>query len=240
MRQFQRPFIEFRIYSQFVANILKIFYVLCIYVYIFALYILFAPWSYTSHRLMFFVVNRTENKAYLILSYDARTGIARGTRGVMPIIQPNHKYTAVSSRTGPVDWCDHENSTDVKFLRGLHSALRAINRMGDKNRTGPMVGCDWGISRWTFQEKMALSTLYVGMTVYKGEICSIACIKHCNLIHRGYCLLLCRVSLTDLLPSFVMSCELWNYLSLYCIYQNPINWIFCCGFLNTLNYITYI
>ena len=38
-------------------------------IYIFALYILFAPWSYTSHRLMFFVVNTTENKAYLILSY---------------------------------------------------------------------------------------------------------------------------------------------------------------------------
>ena len=57
-------------YSKLVANILRIFYVLCIYVYIFfALYILFAPWSYTSHRLMFFVVNTTENKAYLILSY---------------------------------------------------------------------------------------------------------------------------------------------------------------------------
>ena len=43
------------------------FVYICIY--IFALYILFAPWSYTSHRLMFFVVNTTENKAYLILSY---------------------------------------------------------------------------------------------------------------------------------------------------------------------------
>ena len=32
---FQRPFIEFRIYSKLVANILGIFYVLCIYVYIF-------------------------------------------------------------------------------------------------------------------------------------------------------------------------------------------------------------
>ena len=39
------------------------------YIYIFALYILFAPWSYTSHRLMFFVVNTTENKAYFILSH---------------------------------------------------------------------------------------------------------------------------------------------------------------------------
>ena len=29
----------------------------------------FETWSYTSHRLMFFVVNTTENKAYLILSY---------------------------------------------------------------------------------------------------------------------------------------------------------------------------
>ena len=79
--------------------------------------------------------------------YDARTGTARGTRGVMRIIQPNHQYTAVSSRTGPLAWCDHENSTDVKFLRALHSALRARNRTGDKNRTGPVVGCDWGITR---------------------------------------------------------------------------------------------
>ena len=65
----------------------------------------------------------------------------------MRIIQPNHQYTAVSSRTGPLAWCDHENSTDVKFLRALHSALRARNRTGDKNRTGPVVGCDWGITQ---------------------------------------------------------------------------------------------
>ena len=49
--------------------------------------------------------------------YVARTGIAQGTHGVLQIIQPNHKYTAVSNCTGPVAWCDHENSTDVKFLR---------------------------------------------------------------------------------------------------------------------------
>ena len=40
-----------------------------VYMYISALYILFAPGSYTSHWLMFFVVNTTGNKAYLILSY---------------------------------------------------------------------------------------------------------------------------------------------------------------------------
>ena len=33
--------------------------------------------------------------------YDARTGIARGTRGVLRIIRPNHKYADVSSRMGP-------------------------------------------------------------------------------------------------------------------------------------------
>ena len=77
---------------------------------------------------------------------SARTGIARGTRGVLRIIQPTHKYTDVSSRTGPVAWCDLGNSTDVKFLRALHSALQARNRSGDKNRTGPVVGCDWGIN----------------------------------------------------------------------------------------------
>ena len=55
-------------------------------------------------------------------AYDDYTGIARGTRGVLRIIRPNHKCTAVSSCTGPVTWCDHENSTDVKFLRAPHSA----------------------------------------------------------------------------------------------------------------------
>ena len=29
----------------------------------------------------------------------------------------------------------------------IHSALRTRNRTGYKNRTGPMVGCDWGIRR---------------------------------------------------------------------------------------------
>ena len=77
---------------------------------------------------------------------DARTGIARGTLGVLRIIQPNRNYADVSSRTGPVAWCEHGNSNDVKFLRALHSALRARNRTGDKNRTGPVVGCDWGIT----------------------------------------------------------------------------------------------
>ena len=46
--------------------------------------------------------------------YDARAGIARDARGVMRIIRPNHKCTAAPSRTGPVAWCDHENSADVK------------------------------------------------------------------------------------------------------------------------------
>ena len=78
--------------------------------------------------------------------YDARMGITQGTRGVLRIIQPNHNYVDVSSRMGPVAWCDHGNSTDVKFLWAFHSALRARNRTGDKNRMGPVVGCDWGIS----------------------------------------------------------------------------------------------
>ena len=77
--------------------------------------------------------------------HDARTGHTRGPCGVLWIIQSNHKCTVVSSRTGPLAWCDHENSTSVKFLRALHSALWARNRTGAKNRTGPVVGCDWGI-----------------------------------------------------------------------------------------------
>ena len=75
--------------------------------------------------------------------HDAHTGIARGSREVLRIIQPNHQYADVWSRTGPVAWCDHGNSTDVKFLWVLHSASRASNRTGDKNRTGPVVGCNW-------------------------------------------------------------------------------------------------
>ena len=77
--------------------------------------------------------------------YDARTGIARSTRGVLEIIKPNRMYTAMWSHTRPVACCDHETSTDVKFLQAVHSTLRARNRVGDKNRTGPVVGCDWGI-----------------------------------------------------------------------------------------------
>ena len=77
--------------------------------------------------------------------YDARTDTARGTRGVLRIIQPNHKYADSSSRTGFVAWYDHGKSTDIKFLRALHLALLARNRTGDKNHTGPVVWCDWGI-----------------------------------------------------------------------------------------------
>ena len=94
--------------------------------------------------------SRRKWKTLKIPVRGAHKGTVRGTRGVMRIIQPNHKYTAVSSRTGPVAWCDHENSTEVKFLRALHSALRARNRTGDKNRTGPVVGCDWGITQTKF------------------------------------------------------------------------------------------
>ena len=75
----------------------------------------------------------------------ARTVPVWGTHGVLRIIWPNHKCTTMSSRMGPVAWCDHENSTDVNFLRALHSASRARNCTGDKNRTGLVVRCDWGI-----------------------------------------------------------------------------------------------
>ena len=57
------------------------------YIYIFALYILFAPWSYTSHRLMFFVVNTTENKAYLILSYSCAKSNVEVKAPIMDIQQ---------------------------------------------------------------------------------------------------------------------------------------------------------
>ena len=73
------------------------------------------------------------------------TGIARGTRGVLRFIRPNLKCIAVSRCTGPVIWFDHENNTDVKSPRAIHSALRGRNRTGDKNRTGPVVGCEWVI-----------------------------------------------------------------------------------------------
>ena len=78
--------------------------------------------------------------------YDARTGISQDPCGVPWIIRSNHKCTPVSNCTGTVAWCHHENSTGVKFLWAFHSALWARNRTGDKNRMGPVVGCDWGIS----------------------------------------------------------------------------------------------
>ena len=73
-------------------------------------------------------------------------GIARVSCGVFKI--SNHKCTTLSSRTVPIVWCDHQNSSRGKFLRVLHSALPARNRSGAKSRTGPVVGCDWGIMRY--------------------------------------------------------------------------------------------
>ena len=52
---------------------------------------------------------------HYIFSYGARTTPARGPRGVLLIIRWNHKCAAVSNRTGPVVWCDHENSNILHF-----------------------------------------------------------------------------------------------------------------------------
>ena len=68
---------------------------------------------------------------------DARTGIAQGPCGILRIIRSHHKCAAVSSRTGPDAWCDHGNSTGVKFLLELHSDLWARNRVGAKIVWGP-------------------------------------------------------------------------------------------------------
>ena len=68
---------------------------------------------------------------------DARTGIAQGPCGILRIIRSHHKCAAVSSRTGPDAWCDHGNSTGVKFLLELHSDLWARNRVGAKLVWGP-------------------------------------------------------------------------------------------------------
>ena len=65
--------------------------------------------------------------------HDSCTGITRGLFGVLRIIPSNHKCKAVSSRTGPAAWCDHENSTGVKFLWALQTALRGTH--------GPPYGC---------------------------------------------------------------------------------------------------
>ena len=90
---------------------------------------------------------------------DSRAGPVRGT--------------AVSNRTGPIAWYNHENSADVKFPRALHSALRARNRTGDKNRTGSVVGCDWGIRRgyevWGVKLYRAINMHMYGLQV-NGEV----------------------------------------------------------------------
>ena len=95
-------------------------------------------------------------------------GHRTGTRGVLRIIRPNHKCTVVSSRPGPVAWCDHENSTDVKFLRARHSALRARNRMGDKKHTGPVVRGDWGITEICGRHPVVFSLLS-GSSLYSDN-----------------------------------------------------------------------
>ena len=49
-----------------------------------------------------------------------------GPYGVPRIIRSNHKFTTASNRTGPLTWCDYDNSTGVKFIRALHSALPVV------------------------------------------------------------------------------------------------------------------
>ena len=50
-------------------------------------------------------------------------------------------YSRVKLSRVCIAWCDHQDSTSVKCLQALHSALRKINRKGVKNLTGPLVGC---------------------------------------------------------------------------------------------------
>ena len=81
--------------------------------------------------------------------YNAHTSITQDPCGVLRIIWSNHQCTAVSSRTRPIAWCDHENSTGVKFLWSLQSALWARNLTGAKMC---MVKYDWGI-KWNILKK---------------------------------------------------------------------------------------
>ena len=74
--------------------------------------------------------------------YDARTGIAWVHVETCELFDQTSRVQPY----GPVAWCNHENSISVKFLRVLHSAFQWRNRMGAKNRMGPVLGCDWGIS----------------------------------------------------------------------------------------------
>ena len=65
-----------------------------------------------------------------------------------------------------------------KLLRALHSALRARNVTGDKNRTGPVVGCDWGIN------------VYSGLTIDR-KCHRMWLIEHCS-VHLEIVCLFCN------------------------------------------------
>ena len=77
--------------------------------YISALYILFSPGSYTSHWLMFFVVNTTGNKAYLILSYL----ILSPGGGEFPA------QMASNAENVSIWWQRHDITWKCKVTRGL-------------------------------------------------------------------------------------------------------------------------
>ena len=62
--------------------------------------------------------------------YKAHKGITWCPCGVLWIIRSNHKCTAFSSRMGPIAWCDHEDSTGVKFLQVVHSSLTGKKSYG--------------------------------------------------------------------------------------------------------------
>ena len=105
-------------------------------------------WSYGSHtgpvHNPWGIEHAEGSKSPARGPYEAPAGATPDPGGVLPFICQKYKCGAMSSCMGSVDWCDHKDGTGIKILTSA-SLLRAGNRTGAKNRTGPAVECDWGI-----------------------------------------------------------------------------------------------
>ena len=97
--------------------------------------------------------------------------VPHGLRGIWKILKiPVRDH--VKPCGARIAWCDHENSNGVKFIRALHSASRARNRTGAKNRTGPLVGCDWDIAKYI---NPYVLTKYSPYLILAGELWDVCC-----------------------------------------------------------------
>ena len=153
MRVYVYIYVSVYIYSfNIVAYIIKIF-MFSVYMYISALYILFAPGSYTSHWLMFFVVNTTGNKAYFILSYHEARDLRRHRAHYDDILMQAPHYRAQRHSNGGIQpWSKQNivyhnlfltNQSPRNYLHHIILIPTSVNSFTSVRKQNPSIKKNW-------------------------------------------------------------------------------------------------